>query len=176
MGALDPCPRGGDHDRIMYDLECVTCRYNLKALLPDGRCPECGTFVAVSLQETRIFGRRGRRSFFLRSLMMNAIALYVPGIFFLILMPVTGLLMTLALIAVSPLVLLAMLFQGRAPTPWVPMLIAAAAVSAALPYLAARVAVGVARHSRVASIIPVALFTLTMIQVVLCLLIIGASG
>src|SRR3954468_3756176 len=34
---------------IAYDLPCRRCRYNLRTLATDGRCPECGTRVAVTL-------------------------------------------------------------------------------------------------------------------------------
>ena len=40
-----------DHDgRILDDdLTCLHCGYNLRSLLPDGACPECGTAVARSI-------------------------------------------------------------------------------------------------------------------------------
>src|SRR5687768_4467917 len=36
---------------IAYDLPCRRCRYNLRTQPTDGRCPECGTRVAVTLGE-----------------------------------------------------------------------------------------------------------------------------
>ncbi|HKQ49182.1 MAG TPA: hypothetical protein VJZ71_14015 [Phycisphaerae bacterium] len=41
--ALDPA------GRIAVDVACRKCGYNLRGLLPDGRCPECGTAVGRSL-------------------------------------------------------------------------------------------------------------------------------
>jgi len=35
--------------RIAIDITCRKCGYNLRGLLPDGRCPECGTAVGRSL-------------------------------------------------------------------------------------------------------------------------------
>lgn len=35
--------------RIAGDISCRKCGYNLRGLLPDGRCPECGTAVGRSL-------------------------------------------------------------------------------------------------------------------------------
>lgn len=32
------------------DLLCVHCGYNLRGLVPDGRCPECGTLIARSIR------------------------------------------------------------------------------------------------------------------------------
>src|SRR5512145_2761759 len=34
--------------RIDMDVQCVSCGYNLRGLLPEGRCPECGTAVGRS--------------------------------------------------------------------------------------------------------------------------------
>jgi hypothetical protein len=34
--------------RIDLDVRCVSCGYNLRGLLPEGRCPECGTAVGRS--------------------------------------------------------------------------------------------------------------------------------
>lgn len=35
--------------RIAVDLPCTTCKYNLRSLWPDAKCPECGTKVALSV-------------------------------------------------------------------------------------------------------------------------------
>ena len=35
---------------IENDLSCMICGYNLRALAPDGQCPECGTDIARSTQ------------------------------------------------------------------------------------------------------------------------------
>src|SRR3954447_6999775 len=32
------------------DVPCRKCQYNLRSLPPDGRCPECGTPIAFSIQ------------------------------------------------------------------------------------------------------------------------------
>ena len=38
-----------DDGRILEDdLACLACGYNLRGLLPDGACPECGTAVGRS--------------------------------------------------------------------------------------------------------------------------------
>ena len=34
--------------RIAQDMRCLNCGYNLRGLLPDGRCPECGIAVGRS--------------------------------------------------------------------------------------------------------------------------------
>ncbi|MBN1512009.1 MAG: hypothetical protein JXB13_08340 [Phycisphaerae bacterium] len=43
-------PESPDPTLLETDLPCVSCGYNLRGLPPDGRCPECATPVAVSLQ------------------------------------------------------------------------------------------------------------------------------
>jgi hypothetical protein len=42
---------------IAHDIPCVTCRYDLRGLQADGRCPECGNAVTVSVNAWNI--RRG---------------------------------------------------------------------------------------------------------------------
>ncbi|MBN1490753.1 MAG: hypothetical protein JXA69_12620 [Phycisphaerae bacterium] len=37
--------------RIEHDLTCTKCRYNLRGLVPSGRCPECGTPISASLDK-----------------------------------------------------------------------------------------------------------------------------
>ena len=37
-----------DAGRIARDMRCLSCGYNLRGLLPDGRCPECGIAVGRS--------------------------------------------------------------------------------------------------------------------------------
>ncbi len=39
-----------DAPAIEHDLSCMICGYNLRALAPDGQCPECGTDIARSTQ------------------------------------------------------------------------------------------------------------------------------
>ena len=39
-----------DAGRVAGDLPCDQCGYNLRTLLPDGRCPECGHPVAETLR------------------------------------------------------------------------------------------------------------------------------
>ncbi len=39
-----------DLKRLGIDPHCVHCRYNLRGLATDGRCPECGTLIARSLR------------------------------------------------------------------------------------------------------------------------------
>lgn len=34
---------------IDHDIVCSACGYNLRGLLPDGKCPECGTPIAESV-------------------------------------------------------------------------------------------------------------------------------
>ncbi len=36
------------HGCISIDIQCVSCGYNLRGLLPGGNCPECGSAVAQS--------------------------------------------------------------------------------------------------------------------------------
>ena len=47
MGTAEP---PADSARISADLPCAVCRYNLRSLPHDGRCPECGQPVAQSMQ------------------------------------------------------------------------------------------------------------------------------
>ena len=35
--------------RVAQDVPCRSCKYNLRGLSPDGRCPECGTAVGWSI-------------------------------------------------------------------------------------------------------------------------------
>ena len=39
---------------IATDLECRACRYNLRGLAADARCPECNTSIADSLRSDRV--------------------------------------------------------------------------------------------------------------------------
>ncbi len=43
-----PVPYAGQF--IDADVVCRCCSYNLRGLYPEGRCPECGTPVGISLQ------------------------------------------------------------------------------------------------------------------------------
>lgn len=48
---------------LQEDFECIECGYNLRGLMPDGRCPECGEKIESSLLEASHFTKpRGRRS------------------------------------------------------------------------------------------------------------------
>ncbi|MCC7388107.1 MAG: hypothetical protein IT431_04990 [Phycisphaerales bacterium] len=38
-------------DTITQHLECHACRYDLKGLPRSGRCPECGLFIAFTLEQ-----------------------------------------------------------------------------------------------------------------------------
>lgn len=40
-------------DSVQTDLSCVTCRYNLRTLRLEGRCPECGAPVRESVNAPR---------------------------------------------------------------------------------------------------------------------------
>ena len=41
-----------DPARPLADVECAECGYDLRGLLPYGNCPECGTAIYFSLDET----------------------------------------------------------------------------------------------------------------------------
>ena len=43
---------------IDANLYCLECGYNLRGLVPEERCPECGTFVTESLRQTIRPGKR----------------------------------------------------------------------------------------------------------------------
>lgn len=49
LSAIDP-------DHVHANLPCIQCGYNLRTLAHDGRCPECGTPVAVTLQDQALAG------------------------------------------------------------------------------------------------------------------------
>jgi predicted RNA-binding Zn-ribbon protein involved in translation (DUF1610 family) len=42
-------PRPTPDPQITFDLLCLSCRYNLRALSVDGRCPECGCPIFTSV-------------------------------------------------------------------------------------------------------------------------------
>jgi hypothetical protein len=46
-----PLPTHTPEPRFDFDLFCNNCRYNLRGLTPDSRCPECGTPIAAALLE-----------------------------------------------------------------------------------------------------------------------------
>jgi hypothetical protein len=46
-----PPPRSPPDPEIVFDVPCVNCKYNLKGLMIDGRCPECGHPVLPSVLE-----------------------------------------------------------------------------------------------------------------------------
>ncbi len=35
--------------RVASDLVCPSCGHNLRGLLPDGDCPECGLFIEMAM-------------------------------------------------------------------------------------------------------------------------------
>jgi hypothetical protein len=42
-----------DMPEIDHDLICVSCGYNLRGLSPSGRCPECGSLIAATINRGR---------------------------------------------------------------------------------------------------------------------------
>ena len=42
------------HGRLVQDLECVKCKYNLRTIHADAACPECGTAVGRSFLGNRL--------------------------------------------------------------------------------------------------------------------------
>jgi hypothetical protein len=42
--------RAADRGIVQSDLQCILCGYNLRTLRQDGKCPECGSDVARSLE------------------------------------------------------------------------------------------------------------------------------
>lgn len=79
----------GDKSEITRDLACIECKYNLRSLHVDGRCPECGTSIDASvhpdLNEIRNPWMR-----ILTHVCDNALALYSPGVVFVLLIGIAG--------------------------------------------------------------------------------------
>lgn len=46
----EPTHEPADQCALDFDLECVTCGYNLRGAKPTGACPECGTPVETTLR------------------------------------------------------------------------------------------------------------------------------
>ena len=46
--------RVDEHGRLVQDLECVKCKYNLRTIHADAACPECGTAVGRSFLGNRL--------------------------------------------------------------------------------------------------------------------------
>jgi hypothetical protein len=166
------CPSGDG--RVASDLECVVCQYNLKTLSTAGLCPECGTRVARSVQETSVYGKGGRRRLFWRFLLANTIALYLPGAIFFLFLP-SDFPANLLLATVSPLVLPTLLLDQHSSELPVAMLTGGIVLSGTLPYLLARFAVWLTSHTRFSWIVPVSLFGVVLLEVLSSLVMIFSA-
>lgn len=71
--AVAPVDAGG---QIVVDLSCARCGYNLRYQPRDGRCPECATPVAASLEQSTIEFADPR---WLRSLALGALLIGCGG-------------------------------------------------------------------------------------------------
>ena len=67
-----------------FDLQCVQCEYNLRGLLPDGCCPECGELIAKSMNDRTLFFAPGHYLASLRSGLLWLILGYVLWIAYLL--------------------------------------------------------------------------------------------
>jgi hypothetical protein len=166
----------GDDSRVASDLECVVCQYNLKTLSTGGLCPECGTPVARSVQETSVYGKGGRRPLFWRFLLANTIALYLPGGLFLLLLSGLGLRVSLVLAASAPLALPMLLLDQHSSEFPVALSTGAILLSGTLPYLSTRLCLWLTRHTRRAWVVPWGVFGLVLLQVVWSLILIISAG
>lgn len=173
-------PNTTEHDqRISEDLACVSCQYNLRTLSVRGLCPECGTPVARSVEEVRVFGKGGRRPVFWRSLIVNTVALYLPALVFLLIWPdadYNDLFIWLA--AACPVVLPAVMLadNGASDESWKKVFFAAAVFSATLPWLTAYLSARIIPRYGFAVMIPACLFGVVLFQTVVSVLIIAAAG
>jgi hypothetical protein len=161
---------------VASDLECVVCRYNLKTLSTAGLCPECGTPVARSIQETSVYGKGGRRRLLWRFLLANTIALYLPGGLFLLLLPDLGLPGSLLPAASSPLALPTVLLGQHSAEFPVALLIGAILLSGTLPYLTTRLCLWLTRRTRLSWLVPVGLLGFVLLQVISSLAVIVGAG
>ena len=67
--------------QLAQDIHCIHCGYNLRSLLPDQACPECGKPVAPSLRDDRL---RSSDPQWVRRLSVGMICVLLGGIFLLI--------------------------------------------------------------------------------------------
>jgi hypothetical protein len=69
------------HGRISVDIQCVSCGYNLRGLLPDGNCPECGIAVAQSTRSELLrFADPAWLSVLVRGLDWMVISFFAAGL------------------------------------------------------------------------------------------------
>lgn len=69
---------------IEQDIACIHCGYNLRALYPDGRCPECGAAIGESLRGDLLkFADAGwleRLAFGIRLKLLNIVLAMLAGV------------------------------------------------------------------------------------------------
>ncbi len=82
-GAADAPPAAGDRVpgvTVDQDRYCIRCGYSLRGLFDHGKCPECGTDVALSLREPTLAAAAPEYLATLRrglSLVLNGILLFI---------------------------------------------------------------------------------------------------
>jgi hypothetical protein len=77
-----------DAGRIDTDLSCAHCGYNLRAALPRGDCPECGTAVSAAIERGRKLRRESGTLLITASGMGWLIAAGIASIYFALLLAV----------------------------------------------------------------------------------------
>lgn len=125
MHAARASSRSGRSDtlparQLLDDQWCVQCGYNLRMLSSAGRCPECGTPVATSLELADAVRRRPLWQRLIAYSFANCLAFYIPGVPLAIIWSGGGLSDDIRQVVVAPTLILHVLLENLCTAlPWV---------------------------------------------------------